>query len=138
MLLTNVSFLYIDDHPASRQVMELMLGEVMGVKHLTVFSNSEDVLVRIEELDSKFDVVFLDLHMEPQDGIAVYKMLRQHSNFQSAKFVAVTASIIPDELEKIRQTGFNGLLMKPIRYETFPNQVERILAGEDVWEGIAT
>ncbi len=136
MLLAKASFLYVDDHPASQHVMELLLTEVMGVAHLTMFSNSENIIDRLEAIGINFDVIFLDLHMGHEDGFAVHNLLRQHPTFQMAKFVAVTASIVPEELTKIRTTGFDGLILKPLSYESFPQQVENILAGEAVWEGV--
>jgi two-component system, cell cycle response regulator DivK len=47
--------------------------------------------------------------------------------------VALTASVMNEEIQHLRQAGFNGCLAKPIDMEQFPNQVDRILNGDSIW-----
>jgi two-component system cell cycle response regulator DivK len=37
-------------------------------------------------------------------------------------------------MEKARQAGFDGFLGKPIDPDRFPEQIRRVLQGEQVWE----
>jgi CheY-like chemotaxis protein len=127
------TFLYIEDHPASRRVMTLMLEEVMGYS-VTILENSADVAARVEAAPQPFDIIFLDLNVEPIGGLALIAQLRQHPRCASGRFVAVTASIMPSEMNAVRAAGFHGLISKPISPTQFPNQVARVLAGESVWE----
>ena len=128
------AFLYIEDHPASRMVMQLLLKELLGFEDLTLFEDSRDVVQRLEASGKTFDVVFLDLHVDPLDGVAVLKLLRQHETFASLRVVALTAGMMLDELNTVREAGFDGLISKPINLESFGEYVNQILAGETVWE----
>ena len=48
--------------------------------------------------------------------------------------IAVTAEASIEQMNKARLSGFNGFLGKPLDPDLFPDQIQRILAGEPVWE----
>ena len=47
--------------------------------------------------------------------------------------IALTASVMREEVRKLMSAGFNGCLAKPIDLATFPDTLRRIMAGEAVW-----
>lgn len=128
------AFLYIDDHPASRKVMRMMLEDVLGYENLTLLENSQDLLPWLEALDQTFDVIFLDLHLGPLDGFEICRLLKSDPRFKDSQIIALTASMMPDELNTVREVGFDGLISKPINHQIFGSHIERLLAGESVWE----
>jgi CheY-like chemotaxis protein len=128
------AFLYVEDHPASRLVMQLVLKDLLGYEDLTMFEDSRDILQHLEASGKTFDVIFLDLHVDPLDGYEVLKLLRQHEKFAASKVVVLTASMILDEVDQVHAAGFDGLISKPINLDSFGDFVKRILAGEAVWE----
>ncbi len=134
MMADQPAFLYIEDHPASRLVMQLVLKELLGFEDLTMLEDSRDIVRRLEASGKTFDVIFLDLHVDPLDGFEVLKLLRQHEQFAPSKIVVLTASMMLDELDTVRKAGFDGLISKPISLDTFGDYVNRILAGGSVWE----
>ncbi len=129
-----VSFLCIEDHPASQRVMELLLKEIMGYRHVTILDNTEDIINRLEEMGEDYDVIFMDLDVQPMGGLETLHVIRQHSRLGKACIVAATASISPGELRQVRRAGFNGLIAKPINPTEFPAQVQQLLQGHEVWE----
>jgi CheY-like chemotaxis protein len=60
-------------------------------------------------------------------------MLRQLPDFAHVPAVAITASVMNEEIAKLRTAGFNGCVAKPIDMDTFPDCVEQLLKGEAVW-----
>jgi two-component system, cell cycle response regulator DivK len=48
--------------------------------------------------------------------------------------IAVTAEASTDQMNKAKDSGFDGFLGKPLDPDRFPDQIRRILAGEPVWE----
>jgi DNA-binding NarL/FixJ family response regulator len=38
-----------------------------------------------------------------------------------------------EEVQQLRMAGFDGCLAKPIDLETFPETLDRIIAGEVLW-----
>lgn len=128
------AILYIEDHPASQRVFEVLMKDVMGYVNLTILEDSSNLIPRLEATGVSFDLIFLDLNIEPVHGNEVLLLLRQHSTFRNAKIVALTASIGSDELEKLHVSGFDGMISKPLGFETFPQFVSQIIAGQSVWE----
>ena len=132
-MVANPVFLYVEDEPFSRTVMEMLLARGLGYKHLYIFDNSEQFMERIEKLPQQPNVIFLDIHLKPHDGFEILAVLRQHPAFQDACVIAVTASVMNEEVQLLRQSGFNGAIAKPIDQRSFPRLLQRILNGEEVW-----
>ena len=127
--------LYVEDEPKSRRVMQ-MIGSDMGLEHLTVFENSADFLNRVKALSPKPDIVFLDIHVKPYTGFEMLKMLRESVEFAGIPVVAITASVMNEEIGQLRTAGFDGCIAKPLDMDTFPDTLNRILKGEVVWRVI--
>lgn len=125
--------LYVEDDEPSRDIMCLMLTEVMQLSHLTIFEDSSDFLTRASQIYPKPDVVLLDIHVQPHSGFAMLEMLRNHPRFQQTPVVALTASVMNEEVQQLKQAGFNGVIAKPIDMEAFPGMLARILEGEALW-----
>lgn len=125
--------LYVEDEVRSRKVMKMLLGGRMGLPHLTIFEDSEDFLARALALDPAPDVILLDIHVPPYDGFAMLGMLRSRDEFANARIVALTASVMSEEVEQLQAAGFDSVLGKPIDLETFPDALQRIFRGESLW-----
>ncbi len=125
-------FLYIEDDPLSREIMEMMI-RTLGYTDLTLFDNSEKFAERIEALPSWPDVIFLDIHMKPHNGFEMLETLRLHPVLASRRIIAVTASVMNEEVARLRASGFDGAIGKPLDYEHFASLVEKVLNGERVW-----
>lgn len=126
-------FLYVEDDPTSREVMEMLLNYGLGYTQLILFSDSHNFIERLEALPQKPDVFFLDIQVPPYDGFAMLNMLRSHPNYRDATVIAVTASVMNEEIEMLKTAGFDGGIAKPIGQRDFPDVIRRILNGENVW-----
>ena len=62
------------------------------------------------------------------------KKIRASDRLKSVPIIAVTAEASQEQMTKARNSGFNGFLGKPLDPDKFPDQIYRILNGEDVWE----
>jgi CheY-like chemotaxis protein len=126
-------FLYFEDDALSREVMRVCLTRGMGYHDVRIFEDSADFETRLNSLDSKPDVVFLDIHIEPVDGFEMLRLIRQSEPYQSTRVIALTASVMNEEVKMLKDAGFDGVIAKPLDYDTFPNVLHRILDGEQVW-----
>jgi CheY-like chemotaxis protein len=129
----NPAFLYVEDEPLSRKVMEMLMVRGLGYKTLNIFENSDQFITRIENLGQKPDVIFLDIHMKPHTGFEMLEMLRQHPDYQHTTVIALTASVMNEEVDMLRTAGFDGAIAKPIDPVSFPLLLKQILQGEEVW-----
>lgn len=125
--------LYVEDDPQSRKLMSMLLKGRMKLPNVTILEDSQDFLANVEALDPKPDVILLDIHMKPFNGFEMLTMLREIEWLNDTPVVALTASVMNEEVQKLRTIGFNGCLSKPIDLQTFPETLERILDGETIW-----
>ena len=129
-----IAVLYVEDDRSSRKVMDLILRARMGLQNVTIFENSENFLERVLALNPMPDVIFLDIHMAPHDGFEMLTMLKGNEKLKDIPVIALTASVMNEEVERLRTAGFQGCLAKPIDSDAFPQTLARIRAGELVWE----
>jgi len=127
------SFLYIEDDFLSRQVMEVILTVAMGYQDLAIFEDSTDYMARIKSLSFTPDVIFLDIHMRPHTGVEILKSLRTEDRYAKSRIVALTASVMNEEVELLKHAGFDGVFAKPLNELTFPGMLGRVLNGEQIW-----
>jgi two-component system cell cycle response regulator len=83
--------------------------------------------LRIAELERP-DLILLDIRMEGMDGYEVAAKIRAHPEMKETQLVAVTASAMVGDRERIAAAGFDHYIQKPIEPSTFVDTVERFLA----------
>jgi CheY-like chemotaxis protein len=126
-------YLYVEDDPLSREAIRVVFTRVMGVERLWVFEDSGDFMQRVKALNHPPDVILLDIQVAPYNGFEMLAMLRSDSAFRNARIIALTASVMNEEVALLQESGFDGAIGKPITIATFPGVVERIIRGESVW-----
>jgi len=127
-------FLYVEDDPSSRLVMKLLIEKTLHTKNYTIFENSESFLERLRELPMHPAIIMLDIHVPPQNGFQLLSLIRANAEYTDIKVIALTASVMNEEVEKLRNSGFDGAIGKPINLSLFPSLIKRILDGESVWQ----
>ena len=132
-MLAEPNILYVEDDALSREVMQALLTRKLGFQNITIFEDSRRFMEKLRAMDAGPDVIFLDIHMEPIDGFEMLRQVREDAAFHSTKIVALTASVMNEEVKLLRAAGFNGVLAKPLNVDAFPDALERILGGEQVW-----
>lgn len=125
--------LYVEDDAMSRKMMRLLLQGRLHFPDVTIFENSENFESRVDSLDPKPAIIFLDIHMKPYTGFEMLRMLRTMPWTDGVPIIALTASVMHEEVQQLMTVGFDGCLGKPIDLDTFPDTLQRILKGEHVW-----
>lgn len=132
-MIETYTYLYVEDDPLSREALQLVLQRVMGVERLYIFEDSTDFSARVQALPTMPDLFMLDIHMKPCDGFEMLAMLRREPAYQHARIIALTASVMNEEVDLLKQSGFDGAIGKPIEVGKFRDLLERIFRGEQVW-----
>ena len=132
--ITDVCVLYVEDEPRSRRVMNMTLKARMGLSEVHIFEDSENFLERVKALSPQPQVVFLDIHVPPHDGFQMLEMLRQTETFADVPVIALTASVMNEEVDRLMNAGFDGCLGKPIDIDTFPEHFEAIIRNVPTWQ----
>ena len=124
---------YVEDDIASIKIMKLLVENVMKFPSLIIFEGSDNFMEKLGKLPETPDLFLLDIHMKPYDGFEILSMLRAEKHFKKSKIIAVTASVMGEEIEELKKSGFDGALAKPLDISSFPESINRILRGENVW-----
>lgn len=125
--------LYVEDDRLSRIVMSMLLKNHLQLEHVYMFEDSEDFMKRVAEIHPKPDLIFLDIHLTPHNGFEMLTMLRESGQYDGVSVIALTASVMSEEVEQLTTAGFNGCIAKPIDGERFPQLFNSLLQGKDIW-----
>ena len=132
-MINEKHYLYVEDDPASCQVMQLLMDKMIRAQSLTIFADSSNFMERLQRLPNKPDMILLDIQLQPYDGFAMLGMLRQNSHYANVPVIALTASVMSEEVDRLRLAGFSGVIAKPLSLRQFPDMLRKLFAGESIW-----
>lgn len=90
--------------------------------------NCETCLVKVDSFMP--DLILMDVGLPGISGIDCFKLLRQKPGFDKVPILAFTAAVMPEEIKKISDAGFSGLIEKPFRVSTFLSIINKALEGQ--------
>jgi len=82
--------------------------------------------VRIAK-EAKPDLVLMDIQLPDIDGITALRQIRAEPLLDATPVLAVSASVMPDEQQKIVTSGFDAFIIKPINLKQFRDTVKLFL-----------
>jgi two-component system cell cycle response regulator DivK len=115
--------LVVEDHPINMKLAADVL-ELNGLIVLKAF-DGETALQLLQQ--SKPDLVLLDIHLPGMDGLEVFRRIRADKHLKGIRVVALTASAMREEEEKIRGCGFDEYIAKPINPKAFMETIRPLL-----------
>jgi len=129
---SEATILIVEDNLNNFILMTRLLA-YLGVKRCEWKASGWKVLEFAETL-GEIDLILMDIFLPDADGYQSLEALRSHPRFQNVPIVAVTADVSMENLERAREAGFNGFIGKPLDPDRFPEQVNSVLQGREVWE----
>jgi two-component system, cell cycle response regulator DivK len=82
----------------------------------------------------RVDLILMDLRLPHEDGYEALRQIRANPRLRDTLVVVVTAQASAAEMAKAREAGFDGFLSKPLDVDRFPEQIQRILQGDRIWD----
>jgi two-component system cell cycle response regulator DivK len=73
-------------------------------------------------------LILLDIQLPGMDGYAALRQLRADPITKSTPVIAVTASAMEQDRQKILEAGFDGYMTKPINVKQFTEEIRTVLA----------
>ncbi len=128
---TDKTVLVVEDNVSNFVLIARMLG-FMGI-HCEWKTSGYEVVEYADALP-KVDLILMDIRLPYDDGYGALKKIRLSPNLKHVPVIAVTAEANQEQVDKAKASGFNGFLGKPLDPDKFPEQIQRILNGEAVWE----
>jgi len=123
--------LVVEDNVSNFVLIARLLG-FLGI-HCEWKTSGYEVVEYADTLPN-LDLILMDIRLPYEDGFDAHQKIRQSPKLKDIPVVAVTAESSYEYLERAKKEGFNGFLGKPIDPDRFPEQIQRILDGESVWE----
>jgi two-component system, cell cycle response regulator DivK len=130
-LSKEITVLVVEDNVSNFVLIARMLG-YMGI-HCEWKTSGYEVVEYADTLP-RLDLILMDIRLPYEDGYGALRKIRASPALKETLVVAVTAEASQEQIIKARQSGFNGFLGKPLDMDRFPDQIQRILSGESVWE----
>ena len=109
------------------------LLKMSGARSVHPCTSGASTMELVQKLP-KVDLFLVDIYMPGETGYDLIKRIRSHPELQNSKVVALTASVMYDDIRRVREAGFDSFIGKPVRPARFAEQVRKILAGEALWE----
>ena len=118
------TILIVEDNEKNMKLVRDILRH-NGHATLEAITGSEGVRLAKER---RPDLVLMDIQLPDIDGITALRRIRDDSTLDAIPVLAVSASVMPDEQQKIVNSGFDAYVTKPINLKQFQETVQRFLA----------
>jgi CheY-like chemotaxis protein len=118
--------LIIDDEEDVRYVAQLSLGRVGGMTVIEA-SNGEEGLARASSESPDF--ILLDMMMPGMDGAATLLALRASAKTSAIPVVFLTAKAMSAEVQRLKDLGAKGVVLKPFDPMTLASDIRTILTS---------
>ena len=124
---TAARVLLVDDHPMNRELGEAML--VLAGCAVTVAEDGDEAVRLAAQHD--FDIILMDVHMPRMDGLAATRAIRALGGDRGGTpIIALTADVMPQQVERCRRAGMVDHIAKPIDRDTLYRVVDHWLAKD--------
>lgn len=118
------AILIVEDNDKNLKLLRDVL-QVKGYRTLEARTGTEGLRLARQELPA---LVLMDIQLPDISGITALGQLRADPLTRGIPVIAVSASAMQEEQEKITASGFDGYIMKPIDLRSFLEQVQRYAA----------
>lgn len=125
------TILVVEDNVSNFVLIARMLG-YMGI-HCEWKTSGYEVVEYADTLP-RLDLILMDIRLPYEDGYGALNKIRSSPNLKETLVIAVTAEASVAQINKAKESGFDGFIGKPLDPDRFPDQIRRILSGEQVWE----
>lgn len=131
MILEDKRIFIVEDNLSNRAIMQLLLEQQGAVVAFERWGR--DTVEALKQF-APVHLILLDL-MFPNNisGYDVYDRIREVAEFADIPVLAVSAMEPEIAIPRTRDKGFAGFIAKPIKFQSFAEQVKAVINGEKLW-----
>jgi PAS domain S-box-containing protein len=121
--VTRLRILVVDDVPINLELARRILSS--AGHSVDVVETGQDAIVYVQR--QNYDLVLMDIQMPEMDGITATKHIRRlsHRNHLVPIF-AMTANVLPGQVEMFRAAGLDGHIGKPLKQSVLDKTIEQV------------
>ena len=82
-----------------------------------------------QAIDNVPDLILMDIQLPDISGIQALALIREQAALRGVPVLAVSASVMPEEQQKIVTSGFDAFIAKPINIKQFIEAVQSFLSS---------
>ena len=115
LLASNIVFekaqiLVVDDIEENRKLVKASLKDFDI--DLIMAENGQEAIDKLRNIN--VDLILMDLRMPVMDGYEATNIIKSNEKLKHIPIIALTASVMGKDLEKVSKFGFDGYLRKPV------------------------
>lgn len=126
VVFSKTSVMVVDDVPHNRKLVKTYLEEY----DLDVYEVENGEMAIESAKAYKPGIIFMDIRMPGMNGYEATEMIKNDKSLSNIPIVALTASTMQSELEKITDL-FDGYLRKPVQKKSLVSEMTRFLKHEE-------
>lgn len=122
--LENIKILVVEDNKINQMITKKILTK-MGLG-CDIVDNGEDAVEMVK--NTEYNVVLMDIHMPGISGLEATKRIRLFN--KELTIFALTAVTLEDKMHEFDEAGFDDIISKPFKQETFEKKLYVALSGK--------
>ncbi|HEX9480339.1 MAG TPA: response regulator [Methylomirabilota bacterium] len=121
--MANELILIVEDHEKNRKLVRDVL-KFKGYEVIEAETGEEGVRLALERRPS---LVLMDIRLPGIDGVEALRRIRADVTTRAIPIMAITASVMTEDRQKIMDAGFDAYQSKPLNVKHFVAAVEQLL-----------
>ena len=117
--------LIVEDNEKNMKLVRDLL-QYKGHQTLEAVNGMDGVRLAIDNIP---DLILMDIQLPDISGIQALALIREQDALSGVPVLAVSASVMPDEQQKIVTSGFDAFIAKPINIKQFLDAVQGFLSS---------
>lgn len=117
--------LIVEDNEKNMKLVRDLL-QYKGHQTLEAITGMDGVRQAIDHVP---DLILMDIQLPDISGIQALALIREQDALRSVPVLAVSASVMPEEQQKIVTSGFDAFIAKPINIKQFIDSVQSFLSS---------
>ncbi|GAB4282261.1 MAG: hypothetical protein Kow0068_06900 [Marinilabiliales bacterium] len=108
-----------------------LFAELLSVKNFNLLRASDgDEAIAVFKTNPDINLVLLDIKMPKKDGYEVFKEMKKIN--PNIPVIAQTAYALTEDIEKIKKTGFNDFITKPLEISNLYNTINKFIPNSAI------
>ena len=103
--------LLVDDNMINLKVGKMLMSSV--ISDVETATGGHEAIEKSKQ--TKYDIIFTDIHMPEIDGMETCKRIREIDLNKNSKIIALSANVVNTEVKKFMQSGMDDFLGKPYK-----------------------
>ena len=117
--------LIVEDNEKNMKLVRDILA-FQGYEVLEAVTGEQGVALALSEAP---DLILMDIQLPDISGVTALQRIREDKSLDAVPVLAVSASVMPDEQQRIVTSGFDAFIAKPLSLKPFLATVNEALVS---------